>query len=274
MKEYEKKSLEELRYEDYLARRKFKASRTKPTSLANDTNDISLVENRFKSISETIHNRMVNSSFNINTKLTTHYEKSKNEMINYLNQLQNEINYRTDVSISRLNGYRSKMIKDLEAHKRIVCERDSFCHRDDEQPDDMDETKKVFDLNDTIIKQTNHTPAAATTTTTTPTNDNNNNNLTHKNDQDASCCGDASKLRLSITPTANTDSTSSLTHITTASSVTASLIHNEMKSPIAGSVDEMLFPILGQSISFIFFLLSSAYILVWFVLINRLKVFI
>ena len=188
---------------------------------------------------------MVPSSFSANTKMTAHYEKTKNETINYLSQLQSEINYRTDLSISRLNSYRTKMIKDLEMQKRIVHERDSS--RENYETDDMDETKKDFDFNETIIKQT-HTQ-----------NDNNNNNLMSKN-LDPNCC-ELSKLRLSLTPnTQSTDSTASLTHITNVSSYTASSIHKEMKHE--------------SFISFAFSILFLFYIYLWFILINRQRVFI
>lgn len=242
MKEYEEKSLEELRLEDYLVNRKYKVKPIEKPS----------VEKKIKQISESISSTLNRGEKK--SKSNALIRKSKNEMINYFNSLQNEINHRTDLSINRLNNYRHRMIKDLEIQKRLVIEEEDL------ESDEIDESK--VDLNETIVKRLSDNEA----------NENNNNLTVINHSEDSLLLNNKPfKLVLSPTPTKSSiiDSTTSLTNITSTSANTAqnSTCYNFYETRYLQFGNRSLF-------SITFYVIFFSFMFVWFITRNKLRVFI
>jgi len=244
MKEYELKSLEELRFEDYQAKRYTKkkisveATAASAAAAAATNNDLLYAEKKIKMISDSIQNVSFHTG-GLNSP-STHLKKTKHELINYFNSLQNEIDYRTDLSINRLNTYRYKMIKNIEMQKKAI------------QIDDQDRNN-----NETIVRNN----ALYT------------NNLTIRNNNDS--CNMSNLISSLFTHSSddksiNTlDTTSSLTHLTFATSTNSEA--TEARAVVTTAIKANK-KIKNESVfSLIIFSFFFIYIFLWFILCKKIK---
>lgn len=246
MKEYELKSLEELRFEDYQAKRytKKKISHSVEATAASaavTSNDLLYAEKKIKMISDSIQNVSFHTG-GLNSP-STHLKKTKHELINYFNSLQNEIDYRTDLSINRLNTYRYKMIKNIEMQKKAI------------QIDEQDRNN-----NETIVRNN-----ALYTNNLTIRNNNNNDSFNMSNLISSLFTHSSDDKSINTL-----DTTSSLTHLTFATSTNSEA--TEARAVVTKAIKANK-KIKNESIfSLIIFSFFFIYILLWFIICKKIKI--